>query len=148
MLGLERERPRMNKEISEEDILKVFIEEMETRGESRKLVRLDIDDSMVEKINNAKGTNIGLKQLCKLADRCLANEWLEHTVMGVGKYGHLTLTTTGLGVVRSRQRKEEALAKRTGSKKASDYIEEHKGLFLALGAAIAVAGLLLKLFTG
>lgn len=138
----------MNKEISEEDILRVFVEEMETRGESRKLVRLDVNDSMVEKINSAKGTNIGLEQLRKLADKCLANEWLEHTVMGLGKYGHLSLTTTGLGVVRSRQRKEEVLAKRTWWKKASDYIEDHKGLFLALGAAIAVAGLLLKLFIG
>ena len=138
----------MNKDVSEEDILRIFVEEMEMRGENRKLVRLDVNDSMLEKINSAKGTDIGLDQLCKLADRCLANEWLEHTVMGVGKYGHLSLTTTGLGVIRSRQRKEEALAKRTWWKKASDYIEDHKGLFLVLGAAIAVAGLLLKLLMG
>ena len=65
-----------------------------------------------------------------------------------GKYGQLGLTTTGLGVVRSRQRKAEALANRISLKKVSDYIEDHKGLFVALGAAIAVAGLLLKLFMG
>ena len=138
-------RLKMNKQISEEDILRVFVEEMEMRGQSRKLVRLDIDESMVKNINKAKGTNIGLDQLYKFGDKCLANEWLEHTVMGAGKYGHLSLTTTGLGIVRSRQRKEKVLATRTWWKKASDYIEDHKGLFLALGAAIAIAGLLLNL---
>jgi hypothetical protein len=72
---------------------------------------------MVERINHRKGSNIDLEQLKKYADRCLANEWIEHIVMGVGKYGQLSITTTGLGVVRSRQRKEEALSKRTLFKK-------------------------------
>jgi hypothetical protein len=138
----------MKKEVSEEDILRAFVEEMETRGENRKQVRLDVNDSMVEKINSTKGTNIDLEQLYKLADRCLANEWIEHTVMGGGRYALLSITTTGLGVVRSRRREEETLAKRTQLKKVSDYIEDHKGLFLALGAAIAVLGLLMKIFMG
>lgn len=136
----------MKKEASEEDILRVFVEEMETRGENRKQIRLDVDLSMLEKINSAKGSNIDLEQLSRFADKCLANEWLEHSVISVGKYGQLSLTTTGLGVIRSRQRKEEALAKRTVWKKASDYIEDHKGLFLALGAAVAVIGILVNLF--
>lgn len=136
----------MKQHVSEEDILRVFVEEMETRGENRKLVSLDVNQPMLERINSAKGSNIDLEQLRRMADRCLANEWLEHTVMGAGKYGHLSLTTTGVGVVRSRQRKEDALAKRTLLKKASDYIEDHKGLFVALGAAIAVMGLLLNVF--
>ncbi|HUX62220.1 hypothetical protein [Sulfuricella sp.] len=72
----------MNNQASEEDILRVFIEEMEARGEGRQFVRLDVDQSMVEKINSAKGSAIDLEQLCRLADRCLANEWLEHTVVG------------------------------------------------------------------
>jgi hypothetical protein len=138
----------MNRNTSEEDILVVFVEEMESRGESGKFVRLDIDESMVKRINDRKGSKIDLEQLHKYADRCLANEWLEHTVMGVGKYGHLSITTTGLGVVRSRQRKQEALANRTSFKKFSDYIEDHKGFFILLGAAIAIAGLLIKLLAG
>jgi len=142
------EAMNMKKEVSEEDILRVFAEEMEARGKNRKLVILDVNDLMVEKINSVNGININLEQLCKLADRCLSNEWLEHTVMGVGKYGRLSLTTTGLGVVRSRQRKEEALAKRSSWEKALDYTEDHKGLFLALAAAIAILGLLLYWFAG
>lgn len=136
----------MNRNISEEEILVVFVEEMESRGESRKLIRLDIGESMVEKINARKGSQIDLEQLHKYADICLANEWLEHTVMG-GKYGSLSITTTGLGVVRSRQRKTEVLANRSLLKRFSDYIEDHKGLFILLGAAIAIAGLLIKLFS-
>ena len=136
----------MNRNASEEDIVEVFVEEMESWGENRKHVRLDIDESMVKRINDRKGRKIDLEQLRKYADRCLANEWLEHTVMGVGKYGQLSITTTGLGVVRSRQRKKEALANRTSFKKLSDYIEDHKGFFILLGATIAVAGLLIKLF--
>ena len=137
----------MNRSTSEEDILAIFVEEMESRGESRRLVRLDIDESMVEKINARKGSKIDLKQLYKYADICLANEWLEHTVIG-RKYGSLSITTTGLGVVRSRQRKAEALANRSLLKRFSDYPEDHKGLFILLGAAIAIAGLLIKLFAG
>lgn len=137
----------MNKNTSEEDILEVFVEEMESRGESRKLIRLDIDESMVERVNARKGSSIDLGQLHKYADICLANEWLEHTVLG-GKYGSLSITTTGLGVVRSRQRKAEILANRSLLKRFSDYIEDHKGLFILLGAAIAIAGLLIKLFAG
>ncbi len=137
----------MNKNTSAEDILMVFVEEMESRGESRKLIRLNIDESMVERINARRGSKINLDQLHKYADICLANEWLEHTVMGE-KYGGLSITTTGLGVVRSRQRKAELLNNRSPLKKFSDYIEDHKGLFILLGAAIAIAGLLIKLFVG
>lgn len=124
-----------------------FVEEMESRGESRKLIRLDIDESMVERINARKGSKINLDQLHKYADICLANEWLEHTVMGE-KYRSLSITTKGLGVVRSRQRKAELLKNRSLLKKFSDYIEDHKGLFILLGAAIAITGLLIKLFAG
>lgn len=138
----------MNKKVSEEDILMVFVGVMEARGENRKLVRLDVDIGMLERINRAKGSNIDLEQLHRIADRCLANEWLEHTTISAGKYGDLSLTTTGLGIVRSRQRKEEANTNRSWLKKLSDYIENHKGFFMLLGAVVAISGLLLKLFAG
>ena len=137
----------MNRNTSEDDILVVFAEEMESRGESRRIIRLDADESMVERVIARKGSKIDLEQLHKYADICLANQWLEHTVVGE-KYGSLSITTTGLGVMRSRQRKAEVLANRSPLKKFSDYMEDHKGLFILLGAAIAIAGLLIKLFTG
>lgn len=133
------------KEVTEFDILELYVSEMESHGANRNLVRVSVDDSMVSDLRNKLGVEVTLEKLQRLTDKCLANEWLEHRVMA-GKYGQLGLTTAGLGVVRSRQSKREALANRTSLKKASDYIEDHKGLFIALGAAVAVAGLLLKLF--
>lgn len=121
----------MTKPAIEEEILALFVGEMESLGEKRKLVRLDIDESMLEKINEAQGASLDLNQLYRYADRCFANEWLEHTIMGAGKYGCLSITAKGLGVVRSRQRKEETLANRSRLKKASDVIEDHKGIFAA-----------------
>ncbi len=58
----------MNKKVSEEDILMVFVGVMEARGENRKLVRLDVDIGMLERINRAKGSNIDLEQLHRIAD--------------------------------------------------------------------------------
>ena len=138
----------MDRNASAEHILAIFIDEMDSKGVKRKLVRLDIDESMLETINKRKGKTLDLEKLHSYADRCLANEWLEHTVMGVGKYGQLSITTRGLGVIRSRQRKDEALANRTLFKTFSDYIETHKGFFIFLSAAITITALLTKLFAG
>lgn len=135
------------KNVTEFDILELHVSEMESHGANRNLVTISVDDSMVSVLRDKFGGEVTLEKLQRLADKCLANEWLEYRVMA-GKYGELGLTATGLGVVRSRQHKEEALAHRTSLKKASDYIEDHKGLFVALGAVVAIAGLLLKLFMG
>lgn len=137
-----------SRQATEFDLLEIYVEEMERQGVNRNLVRLDADDSMAAKLSSKTEKEVSSEQIQRLVDRCLANEWLEHAAMGVGKYGQLALTTTGFGVVRSRQRKEESLARRSFLKRASDYVEEHKGLFVALGAAIALAGLLVKLFLG
>ncbi len=130
---------------TEFDLLRLFVDEMERQGSNRKLVRLDIDDSFVGQLM-ALGLETTIAQAQRLADRCLANEWLEHTVMG-GKYISLSLTAAGFGVVRSRQLRKQQLDGRGFLKKVSDYIEDHKGLFVALGVVIALAGLLAKLFT-
>ena len=95
---------------------------------------MSVDDAMVSLITKKLGRTATLDQLHCLTDKCLENEWLEHRVMA-GKYEALGLTTTGFGVVRSRQRQRENLANRTGFKKVSDYIENHKGLMIALGVA-------------
>lgn len=127
------------------DLLEMFVDEMESRGENRNLVRLDVDEALADRFKQKSGKSITVESLQKLADKCLANEWLEHRVMG-GKYHQLGLSTAGVGVVRSRQRKREILSNRSAMKKASDYIEEHKGLFVLLGVAVALAGVLARLF--
>ena len=127
-------------------LLEVFVDEMEARGQNRKLVRQTIDKTFAEKVSEKTGSQASLGDIQKLADRCLANEWLEQILLGGSKYSYLGLTTTGMGVVRSRQRKEEQLAQRSFSKRVSDYIEDHKGLFIALAAAIGIMGFLVRFF--
>jgi hypothetical protein len=133
---------------TELDVLAIFVDEMELKGVSRKLIRLSIDQTFVERLNDKQGVSTSLGQIQKLTDRCLANEWLEHTSLGGGKYGLLAITATGLGVVRSKQKSEEAKRSRSSLKKMSDTIEDHKGLFIALGALVAIATIALKLFWG
>lgn len=138
---------KASQHVTEFDLLECFVEEMERRGENKNLIRLDVDAQLAMSLSEKLGCNITEERLQGFADRCLANEWLEHRVMG-GKYLQLGLTTAGLGVVRSRQRKQQLLAQRSKLKRLSDYIEDHKGLFVALGASIALVSLLVKLFLG
>lgn len=133
------------KQATEFDLLHLYAEQMEREGSNRKLVHIDIDERVVAQLV-AAGFGTTLAQAQQLADRCLANEWLEHTVMG-GKYMGLALTAAGFGVVRSRQLRQQQLESRSLLKRVSDYIEDHKGLFIALGAAIALVGLLATLFS-
>ncbi|MEK6243231.1 MAG: hypothetical protein AABM33_01910 [Pseudomonadota bacterium] len=135
-----------NKQATEFDLLQLYVEQMEREGSNRKLVRINIDDGVVAQLA-AAGFSTTVAQAQQLADRCLANEWLEHTQMG-GKYLSLALTASGFGVVRSRQIRQQQLESRGWLKRLSDYIEDHKGLFIALGVAIALGGLLVKLFAG
>lgn len=127
-------------------LLEVMVDEMEARGVNRNLLRFTVDDELVALVNIKANKPITVEEAWRLTDKCLANEWLEHTVMGVGQYDELKLTATGMGVVRSRQLKKGQQANRSTSKKVSDYLEERKGLFLAIGAGIALAGVLVKLF--
>lgn len=135
------------KKATEFDLLEIFVTEMEQRGQKRNLIRFDIDEKMAVAVSDKIGIPVTLEEIQKLADRCLANEWLEYSMMA-GKYGQLGLSAAGFGVVRSRQRKQEMLTNRSATKKFSDYIEDHKGLFVALGVAIALGGLLLRLYVG
>lgn len=127
------------------ELLRAFVRRMEAEGANRNLIRLDIDKPLAEQVSAELGEVVLVEELRQAADRCLANEWLEHRVMA-GKYGQLGLTTEGFGVVRSRQRKEQQLADRSKLQVMSDYIVDHRGLFIALGAGIGLTGLLLKLF--
>ncbi|ADJ29243.1 hypothetical protein [Nitrosococcus watsonii] len=134
-----------SQKLTEFHVLEVFVDEMEAQGRSKNLVRLNLDETFAKRVSERLGDSISLDTIHELADRCLANEWLEPKVMGGGNYGGLELTTTGFGVVRSRQRKEQQLAERSLLKRASDYIEDHKGLFVAFAAAIGLIGILIRL---
>ena len=131
------------REPTEFDLLSIFVREMESHGVSHKLIRIDIDDALVAQMGAFLFIKVSLEEMQRLADKCFANEWLEHAYMGA-QYGGLQLTTSGFGVVRSKQRKQESLAKRSIAKKTSDYVEDHKGLVIVLGILIGAAGLFIR----
>ena len=133
------------KQITEFDILELYADEMERQGAGRQQVRLSVDDSMLSALCEKLNIRATLEELQMSADKCFANEWLEHTILGGGKYGYLSLTAMGLEVVRSVQYQKETLEKRSLLKRFSDYIEDHKGLFVVLSAVIALIGLVLTM---
>lgn len=130
--------------LAEFNVLEVFVDEMEAQGRSKNLVLLSLDETFAERLSGKLGDSISLDTIHELADKCLANEWLQYRVMG-GDYRCLMLTATGFGVVRSRKRKEQQLAERSFLKRVSDYMEDHKGLFVALAIVIGLAGVLIRL---
>lgn len=124
-------------------LLNNVVDYMEANGYTYKTVTLDIDDKLVQEINEARKEKFTLTQLEKAADKCLAHEWLNHAFIG-SKYKGLQITPKGIGVARSKKRADELKANRSHLKKASDYIEDHKGLFVVLGFLLALATLALK----
>jgi hypothetical protein len=118
---------------------------MEENGASRNVVDLDVDQAAADLMRDKLNVAATVEDVHRFADKCLAHEWLEHKFLGAGQYGSLSLTATGHGVVRSLQVKEAAKAKRSILKRASNYVEDHKGLFVVIGALIALAGVLTKL---
>ena len=67
--------------------------------------------------------------------------------MGVAKYGRLGITPKGLGAARSKKKSEELKANKSMLKKVSDAIEDHKGILIFLGSALALATFILKVMS-
>lgn len=136
---------RRTKKATEYDLLRVFVLRMEEDGVPRNVIHLDVDQAAADLMRDKLNVVATLEDVQRIADKCLAHEWLEHQFLGAGQYGSLSLTATGHGVVRSLQVKEAAKASRSILKRASDYVEDHKGLFVVIGVLIALAGVLIKL---
>ena len=135
-----------SEKFDEYHFLDLFYQEMLNAGQARNLIRLSVNARMVEGIYDKSAISVTERELQRTADICLANSWIKHTTMGVGQYSNLQLSTTGFGVAKSKQKQADLLNSRSILKKASDYIEEHKGLFILLGFVIALAGLLIKYY--
>lgn len=147
---LYRKKSINHKEVTEFDLLRLYVEEMEHRGVSRQQMWIAIDEEIVARLS-AEDFETTLPQVQKLADKCIAKGWLEHNGrVGRHAYDNLELTATGLGVIRSRQLRQRQLEDRGRLKRISDYIEDHKGLFLLLGSVVTISGLIItiiKLFS-
>lgn len=126
-------------------ILNNIIDYMESTGSNYKVVTVSIDKKLVDEINNKHETKFSLNDLEKATDICLAHEWLKHMYINGNKYNSLGITPKGIGVARSKMKAEELKKSRSMLKKISDYIEEHKGLFIVLGFSLALATFALKL---
>ncbi|MGP1721130.1 hypothetical protein [Shewanella frigidimarina] len=126
-------------------ILSNILDYMESNGTTYKLVDVSISEELVKEINDANKTSFTLADLHKAADKCLAHEWLKHNYLGENKYSNLSITPKGVGAARSKQKSDELKSSRSFLKKTSDYIEDHKGLFIALASLSGLVTLAIKI---
>ncbi|MBN28043.1 MAG: hypothetical protein CL578_23795 [Alteromonadaceae bacterium] len=135
----------MNQLNAEFALLYLMVDYLEENGITHKIAMFTIDDAMVIDVNSNFKTKFSLGDLQKATDLCFSHEWITHRAMGE-KYGHLGITPKGIGVARSKRKSDELKAKRSILKKASDYVEDHKGIFVLLGAVVGLTMLGLKIF--
>lgn len=118
-------------------ILANIITFMEENGVTAQNVRFHVDQKLADEINLKHGTQYTVPDLEKAVDRCIANEWIKHSTLGE-KYKYLNITLKGVGASRSKVKSEEIKISRTLLKKVSDYIEDHKGVFILLGFIVTL----------
>lgn len=122
-----------------------ILEFCEENGSRYENVHFDIGHRLVEELYDRYGVEPSIDELKKIADRCYAREWLGYAYIGGGRHNGLKLTTKGMGVATSKRKSAELRKNRPLLKKISDYIDEHKGLFVLLGSAIAFSGLIISI---
>ena len=81
--------------MNELDILDLFYDELRTQGHTRQTLFLSLNESAQAKLQQKTGTEVKLSTIHKLADICIANEWLERTTADPA-YNFLSLTAAGL----------------------------------------------------
>lgn len=84
--------------MNELDLLEIFYNEMKAQGVDRTNVYISLDENMMPVIQQLFDRNIQLEGVQKLADICIANEWLERTTADP-HYNFLSLTEAGLQMV-------------------------------------------------
>ncbi|PRM96017.1 hypothetical protein CJ673_03825 [Aliarcobacter cryaerophilus] len=132
----------MNKE--ERVFLEYFVNTMEQEGLTLKAVYISFTQEELQKINKIYSTNISMSQMETNLNKLLSHEHLKHAFIGEDKFSGLQLTLKGLGVVNSLKKKEESNKNKGMLKRVSDYVEDHKGIFLVLGFLITLITLFLK----
>jgi hypothetical protein len=84
--------------VNELDVLKIFYDEMVLRGITRDQVFLTLEEEAAEVLSIKVGKQVLVSDLQKLADICIANEWLERTTADL-HYKYLSLTEAGLQIL-------------------------------------------------
>jgi hypothetical protein len=119
-------------------ILEYFVEQMELHGATINGVLLTFNPEQVEEINKKYDLDSSFEDTVKVLNKLTSHEYL--TIYSLGnEYLHLKITHKGVGVVNSVRSKEKKLKERTILKKFSDYIVEHKGIFIFLGSILSLS---------
>jgi hypothetical protein len=84
--------------MNEIDILRLFYDEMRTRGVTRDQVFLSIEHDAAAILAQKLNRPAPLERVQKLTDICIANEWLQRTTADPN-YKYLSLTEAGLQIV-------------------------------------------------
>lgn len=92
----------MVSDMNEIDILNLFYDEMKAQGVTREVVFLSIEEDAAAQLSQKLKQPVHLEQMQKLADICIANEWLERTTADP-HYKYLSLTEAGLQIVLANQ---------------------------------------------
>lgn len=124
-----------------------ILEFCEENGNTYKNVHFDINHELVEELYDRYGIQPSVDELKAIADRCYAREWIEKMYIGSGRHNGLKLTAKGIGVAISKRKSDEIRKSRSFFKRTSDYIEDHKGIFVLLGSLIALIGLVVTILS-
>lgn len=88
------------------DILDLFYDELRAEGQTRDTLFLSLDETAIAKLEQKLRANVSIEQLHKLADICIANQWLERTTADP-EYKYLSLTEAGLQIAIAYQYKKD-----------------------------------------
>ena len=127
-------------------ILMYLVNYMESTGSTYKTIRFDVDHEFLTAINDSCDCLFTQTEIEAAVDKCLAHEWIERKALGGNRYNNLSITPKGIGAAISKKRSEELRSSRSWLKKISDYIEDHKGLFVMLSFIIALATFTLNIY--
>lgn|GEM_PF-5336444 len=133
----------ISKRALEYKLLAHHVNGMEAQGQTRKSYVFDIDDRLVESLYEQDNVTTTLPELEKACNYCVTHEYIEHRGIS-NKYGFLSLTEKGLGVVRSIQTSEKLRRDRSAPRKLSDWVLDHKGLVALGGLLLAVIPFLIS----
>lgn len=88
--------------MNEMDLLDFFYDELRKEGKTHDTLFISLDERAIEKLKTKLGVDVQITDLHKLADICIANEWLERTTADP-HYRYLSLTEAGLQIAISYQ---------------------------------------------
>ena len=124
-----------------------ILEFCEGSGNRASNFHFDVDHELVEKLYERYGVQPSIDELKTIVDRCYARQWLDRTCMGSSRHSGFKLTSKGMGIANSKRKSQQRRQSRPLVKKVSDYMEDHKGLFILAGFLITLASLIISYLT-